>query len=113
MDDFYKVKGKGDALRLALSLSEITLTEIKDDSYKRVPNPGRNASDLLEELLVDKKSHLVFILRNDAVHADSMKPPYWEVGGCTMGKQYDEFLFMYLSYDNGARVAERYGLEKM
>lgn len=114
MDRFYDTDNKsiGDALRSALSMSRKVITEIKDAKYKRVPNPDRDASSLLEELLSaePKNRHLVFILRTGWSHVADMDTPNWECGGCTMGKNLDEFLFIYLEYEQGLWLVEHYGL---
>jgi len=74
MDCFYSISMKhDDALRDAFLLSEKTIVEIKDDNYRRVPNAGRSAPELLDELLSDEKNHLVFILRRDMEHVDGIK----------------------------------------
>lgn len=115
MDVFYETEGKEQAFREALNASNKVFCEIKDDNYKRQPNPGRDPARLLEKLLSASRnqSYLVFILRTGFPLTDDMETPYWEVGGGELGKKHDEFLFIYLNRETGAEIAERHNLKIM
>lgn len=61
-----------------------------------------------------KNMHWVFINRRGKCMWDVVnEPEYWEVGGCTLGKNPEVFLFINMRFSEGIDMQRKYNLKPL
>ena len=110
---FYKLEKDihKDVLLYALSVASRAYVDKKEDGdWDRQFDPDMSPSEAIDVIMEDHKHHFVFIHRQNQEQL-SMLPghsSYFEVGGCTMGKKPETFLFLYLTEKDAGKIIKKY-----
>lgn len=81
---------------------DVFLDELNSTDWITRTKTNKSFDEILEILLSHKDSHWVFIERDNK---------HWEIGGSTMGKTPEYFMFLYLEYDVGLNLYMKYRSE--
>ena len=112
-DVFYNIRTCYEpVLRECFDLAIEKRVDVKDKSYHRTESDMPPEEAL--KLMFEKKSHRVFIHRMNWPHTtrDGIElPRYFEIGGCTMDREFDVFLFLILGEDDALKVMRKYDLQ--
>ena len=116
MDIFYKIPKNKKIIKELIHESvndcvKLSL-EIKDNSYKRILS--NKTFEEVFDLFLKSPMHWVFIKRSgEIIYSPIKETPYYEIGGCTMGLEYDEFMFIYVKESIGNKLIEKYKLKTL
>lgn len=95
----------------ALSLSDKTFVDIKDDSYHRVKCDTVTPIEYIDKYL-SLYTHNVVFNRYEYNSKRDWAEQEGEIGSCTMNLPRDIFLFIYLPLDKFDKLIKKYKLKK-
>lgn len=110
---FYRLGNKASAvLHDALEICERAhVFVLPKNEYQRKHLPDKDPKEALDEILKSRNPHLVFIHRTGFAPFDFDVDDYGECGGCSMDKEEDLYIFIYLKIENLTLLASKYQLE--
>lgn len=113
MSIFYKLGSKAsEVLHEALEISaQANVFILPKNEYTRKLLPDKDPKEALDEILTSREPHLVFIHRTGFAPFDFDVDDYGECGGCSMDKEEDLYIFIYLKTENLTSLVSKYGLE--
>jgi hypothetical protein len=115
MDIFYKFDNDDlfDIFHFALKNNFLVFVDIKDDNYKRVPCSEYTPEEMIDILTEDKKAHNVVILRRDPYFIMCDDVEYGEIGGSTMDRERDIFLFIFVKFGILLDIVKKFKLKEL
>ncbi len=96
----------------ALKVSTKALCDTKDDRYRRIIDPHITPKDWIDTYLSTNTHNTVFNRYEYNSKLDWAEQE-GEFGSCTMGLEYDRFLWIYVSLEDLEILVKKYNLIKL